>query len=110
LLGARLAVASGVLPVEQSPQALAAVRSKAETYDAWRLAATAHATALAGSAILALMLAEGAMSAEDVFSASQIDEAYQAGRWGEDGEAIERAEGLKAELIATGRFIAALSA
>lgn len=103
---APLAVACGVMPVEQSPQALAALRRAVETYDPWRLTALQMVTVAAGSLVLALALVEGRLDADAVFAASQVDELYQAELWGEDWEAAERRERLRGDIAAAARFLA----
>jgi chaperone required for assembly of F1-ATPase len=49
-------------------------------------------TSLTGSLMIALMAANGALSAEAAWRAAHVDEDFQIGRWGEDDEAnIRRA-------------------
>ena len=50
-------------------------------------------------------MTSGRLGAEEAWAASTIDEAYQAERWGEDGEAGEAREVLRSELLAADRFI-----
>ncbi|HEY8580881.1 MAG TPA: ATPase, partial [Beijerinckiaceae bacterium] len=47
-------------------------------------------TTLTGSAILALAVAHGAMTAGEAWSAAHVDEDFQARAWGEDAEARAR--------------------
>ena len=54
------------------------------------MAGLAHATALFGSAVLALALHRGELDAEAAFELSRLDEAFQQARWGVDEEAAER--------------------
>ena len=109
-LKAEFSVTKGLFPIGQPPEAIRAVRATAESLDAWRLTALAHATALAGSAVIALMLLEGEIDGETAFRLSTVDETHQAERWGADEEASERLARLREEMIAAGRFIAALAA
>jgi chaperone required for assembly of F1-ATPase len=101
---ARLAVARGVMPVEQPPEALTALRRAVEAYDQWRLTALQMATAATGSLVLALALMEGRLDASGAFAASQLDELFQAELWGEDWEAVERRDRLLADVTAAARF------
>lgn len=97
-LGARLALAEGVMFVAQSDEALAALASATRDWvgqghaAAFRLAALYEMTTLTGSLTLALALAHGAMTLEDVWAAAHVDEDYQMRAWGEDAEALKRRE------------------
>lgn len=102
--GAVLAVTSGVIPVAQPAEALAALRQQVDLQDDWRLTALQSATAASGSLVLALALLEKRLSAEQVFFASQLDEFYQAELWGEDEEAEGRRERLRRDIAATDEF------
>ena len=107
-LGAHLPAVTGILPAATAPAALAALKDRAESYDDWRLAVLGHATAATTSAVLAFMLCEGALSGEDIFDASRVDETFQAEHWGEDSEAVSRAAVLKGELVACAQIVTAL--
>jgi len=105
-LAAPLAVTVGVMAVEQPPSALAALAERLESYDVWRLAAIQSACAAAGSLVLALALGEGRLGADEVFRLSQLDELYQAEKWGEDYEAIDRRAELERDIQAAARLLA----
>jgi len=109
-LDAHFVAATGVLPVDQDPVALQRVMAKAGEQDDLRLTALAHATAVTGSAILGLALLEGEIDGGQAFALSSVDEAYQAGQWGEDAEAAARLALLKTELVAVERMLRALDA
>jgi len=47
-------------------------------------------TSLAGSLLLALMMAEGALTPAAGWRAAHVDEDFQIARWGEDDEAKRR--------------------
>lgn len=89
--------AVGVLHRAQPTAALERVARIAVAMDDFSLAGLSMATGLFGSAILALALARGRLSGADAFAASQLDEAFQAERWGEDAEAARRAAALAAD-------------
>ena len=107
--GARLRVTRGVVAVEQPPDSLAAIRAAAAACDPWRLAALATLAGIYGSAVLALAVLAGRLSAAEGFAASRVDEAHQARQWGEDAEAARRAEALGREAEAAVRFAALAS-
>ena len=109
-LGARLIAVTGVVPVDQDAMALQAFFSHAETLDNWKLTATAHATAVCGSAILGCALQIGEIDGDQAFALSTLDEAFQTAQWGEDEDAAERSRLLREELVTVDRWLRALSA
>jgi chaperone required for assembly of F1-ATPase len=106
--GAHLITGRGIVPVCQSPAALAAIASRLSDLDA--LALTAHhvMTTLTGSAVLALAHARGRLTAEQAWAAAHIDEDWQIGQWGEDAEAQARRARRWAEMQAASRLLALL--
>lgn len=107
-LGLRLVPVEGVVAAPQPEASLAAARRAALALDDLRLTALAHATALLGSAVLALALLHGRLDAEGAFALSRLDEVWQAERWGEDAEAAARARLLAADLAAVEAVLKAL--
>ena len=64
-----------------------------DSFDHLRLAALEAAVTAAGSLIIGLALAEGRLDAAAASRVSQLDESFQAERWGEDPESMRsRAE------------------
>ena len=104
--GARLATTHGVSHVAQDEAAIAALSRSLQAADPWTLVGIHAATTITGSLILALAILENRLSHTDAFAVSQIDEAFQAEKWGSDAEAETRARRLAAELEATSRFMA----
>lgn len=109
-LGAQFRLAIGVMPVAQSPDALARVAAALHPYDAFRLTALHVITTLTGSALLALAHARGRLSLDDAWLAAHVDENYQLAHWGDDFEAAERRKARRAEFEAASRFLGALDA
>jgi chaperone required for assembly of F1-ATPase len=107
-LGARLTVAEGVGHVDQSLEALAALREALSGYDAFTLAGLHVIASITGSLVLALAVTEGAASGAEAFHLSRIDEIHQAEKWGEDAEAAKRAAALAQELHKAVELIAAV--
>jgi chaperone required for assembly of F1-ATPase len=107
-LGVRLAKIIGILPQTQPPAALAALETAAHALDDFRLTGLAHGAGLSSSAIIAFAIERGTVSAEDAFAAATLEEHYQLEVWGEDREARERLDRLKAEFQALETFFAAL--
>ena len=104
-LGARLIRAEGVMPVEQSRQALDRIAAQVAPFDALALACLHVMTTLTGSALLALAHAKGRLSAEEAWAAAHIDEDWQISQWGEDAEAAHRRAARWAEMQAASRFL-----
>lgn len=96
--GAHMTVAEGIGHVDQSPDALGAVRRALEGFDPFTLAASHVIASITGSVVLALAVADGFVLGAAAFQLSRIDEIYQAEKWGEDAEAHKRATALAHEL------------
>ncbi|KCZ48855.1 ATP12 family chaperone protein [Hyphomonas pacifica] len=77
----------GIIASPQPDASLEAARSYALSLDDFALTGLVYACGLYGSAVLALAVLEGELSATDAFEISRIDEAWQAAQWGEDDEA-----------------------
>ena len=88
-LDARFVQIEGVVFTAQPPQAIDAARAHIPS-DAWRLAAVSSITTLTGSALLALMLARGAITPDAAWEAAHLDEDWQMSQWGRDEVALER--------------------
>jgi chaperone required for assembly of F1-ATPase len=102
--GARLLLAAGVVHVAQSGEALAAV-SQLIPADDWRLGAVHAVTTLMGSALLALALAHGRLSAEEAWVSANVDEDWNLAQWGDDAIARERRTAREAELQAAAKIL-----
>ena len=57
-------------------------------------------TTLTGSALIALAVADAALSAEDAWRAAHVDELHQERVWGADAAATARREGRRREFEA----------
>jgi chaperone required for assembly of F1-ATPase len=88
VLDARFVLAAGVVPVPQNETALAAIDRAVAPFDALELAALSTVTTLTGSAVIALALARGRLSAEEAWTAAYVDEDWQMSQWGRDEAAI----------------------
>lgn len=90
-LGARFALAEGVMFTEQPAEILAAVTRRVAQLPAPLALAGAHnVMTLTGSTILTLAFADGHIDAEATWAAAHLDEDYQIEIWGQDEEAAER--------------------
>lgn len=113
--GARFILAEGVMFQQQPEEALAALARAVDRHAqgsdaALRIAALHSMTTLLGSALLALMVADGARSAEEAWAAAHVDEDYQMKLWGADDEALAKRAQRFVDMKAAADLWAALSA
>jgi chaperone required for assembly of F1-ATPase len=98
-LGARFKPGEGIIHVAQPDAALAAARAVIPD-EPWQLGALHVVTTLTGSALLALAMLRGRLSAEEAWIAAHVDEDWNMQQWGRDEMAIERRAFRFAELKA----------
>lgn len=98
-LGADFKIGEGVVYVAQPEVALAAARA-AIPDDPWRLGAVHAVTTLTGSALIALALARGALTADAAWQAAHVDEDWNMAQWGRDEMALQRRDFRHAEFQA----------
>jgi chaperone required for assembly of F1-ATPase len=108
-LGVRLRVGAGLMPIAQPRDAVEAIAAQLASRDCFALTALHCITSLTGSAVLALAVAHGHVTAEAAWTAAHVDEAYQSGQWGEDAEAARRLARRRGEMLAASRFLALLA-
>jgi chaperone required for assembly of F1-ATPase len=99
-LGAHFHVVQGITHVAQDAASLSAIDRALAGYDAFRLAAIHTITTITGSAIIALAVARGRLSAAEAWTATSVDDDWQTERWGEDSEAAARRAQRRRELDA----------
>lgn len=104
VLGAHFVLAAGVMFVEQPEEALVATKA-AIPADAWRLGAVSSITTLTGSALLALAMLRGRLSAEAAWAAAHVDEDWNMEFWGRDERALERRAYRFAEVLAAAEVL-----
>ena len=96
--GARFILAEGVMFAAQPDHAISAFSGAVEKIAglkdaALRIAALHSMTTLTGSALIAIMIAHGGLTAEEAWTAAHVDEDWQMRLWGADEEALaKRAE------------------
>jgi chaperone required for assembly of F1-ATPase len=106
-LGARFVLVEGMVHVAQPETTLAAAR-KAIPDDPWRLGAVHSITTLTGSALIALAVARGRLSAEEAWTAAHVDEDWNMEQWGRDELAVQRRAFHLADFQAAVRMLQAL--
>lgn len=103
------ALASGVMPVAQPPATVARLAEATAARDAFALAGLSPLVTITGSLVLALALAERAIDLETAWAAAQLDEDWQAERWGEDPLAAQARAARRGDYDAAVAFLAALN-
>ena len=107
--GARFVLSGSILHVPQPEASLAGVRAAVEALDEPFALTALHAlTSLSGSALIALMVAHGATSADAAWRAAHVDEDFQIERWGVDAEAMRRRESRGRDFAAAAYALQAL--
>lgn len=103
---APLRVTEGIVPIAQEARALGALRAAVMAQADFPLAGLHGLVSASGSLVIGLAVIEGRLSAAAAWEASQIDEAFQAERWGEDADGVEQRAGLRADMEHAAGFIA----
>jgi chaperone required for assembly of F1-ATPase len=101
----RFTVANGLTFVSQPEAAVIRLRTAVAAHSDFALSALYNLTHIAGSLVIALAVAEKRLDAEAAYRAAQLDELYQAERWGDDPLAVERREGVRKDIEASARFL-----
>jgi chaperone required for assembly of F1-ATPase len=104
-LGVDFKSAHGILHVAQDAAAIAAVEVHVATLDDFKLTVAHNLTTLTGSALIALMLVAGAISADEGWKAAHVDEDFQIAQWGEDSEATRRRTNRRIDYDASLQFL-----
>jgi chaperone required for assembly of F1-ATPase len=102
--GARFVVTEGVGFVAQPAPAVAAVHA-AVPRDPWRLGAMHAVMTLTGSALIAVALAERALTPDAAWTAAHVDEDWNIEQWGSDPLAVERRAARLAEMQAAAKVL-----
>jgi chaperone required for assembly of F1-ATPase len=102
---AKLIVTTGVMPVQQQPQTLAALARAVAAQGPSALAALGVAVPALGSLVLGLALAAGRLAAGEACELACLDELFEAGLWGEDSDALARRRAIGEDVAVAGRFL-----
>ena len=100
-----LQATTGIVAIAQSPASLARFEQVVSAIEPWRLTALASLTGSTGSLVIALAVFERHLTPEQAVMAAQLDELYQAERWGEDAEAQQRRQALARDIADAARFL-----
>lgn len=108
-LGLDFTPTEGIVHRAQPGPTLRRVGDLAEALDDFQLSGLVFATALYGSAILALAVQRERLTAEDAYELARLDEAFQEEKWGLDEEAAARAEHHRGDARMIGGWFQALA-
>jgi len=100
----------GIGHVEQPDCAMTALEQAISRCSDLELAALHAAATLTGSAVIAFALAAGHSDAAEAFKAAELDETYQAQRWGTDEEAERQSRRKLDELVVIAKLLASMPA
>jgi chaperone required for assembly of F1-ATPase len=100
VLGARLVIQGGIVPVEQPKPSIAAIATHVGSFSPWQLAPLHVVTTISGSAVIALAVASAQLSADGAWDAATVDERWQIEHWGQDDEAAARMANRRREMNA----------
>ncbi|MEG3180861.1 ATP12 family chaperone protein [Sphingomonas sp. LT1P40] len=103
--GAPLNIATGIVHVAQPPESLAALGNAIAARTPLELAALSPVVTITGSLIAALALLERAATADDIWSAVNLDEDWQVEHWGEDDLARQARAARRADFDAAVRLL-----
>jgi chaperone required for assembly of F1-ATPase len=98
----------GILHHPQPAATVARLGGPVAALDPFRLAALAPLVTISGSLVIALALAEGAITPDQAWAASSLDEAWHAEKWGEDSLAAAALEARRREFEAAHTFLTLL--
>ncbi|WP_022720692.1 ATP12 family chaperone protein [Rhodopseudomonas sp. B29] len=108
VLGAHFILSEGVIHVGQPEPAIEAARAALPS-DPWAIGAFHVVTTLTGSAVLALALLHGHLSADAVWAAAHVDEDWNIEQWGLDEEVASQRSARRAEFDAVAQVLAAVA-
>ena len=107
-LGVALHAAEGIVHRAQPAESLSRVKALALELDDFALTGLATVVPLFGSAVLGLAMQRGALSADEAFEISRLEERFQQEHWGQDAEAAERVAARRDEAVLLQRWFEAL--
>ena len=101
-------ITSGIVHVAQSPETIKRIGTAVAAYDDFHRTALSPLVTIGGSLVVALMLAEEAITPDDAFDACHLDELWQAELWGEDWMATDARAARRADFLSAAQFLSLL--
>jgi chaperone required for assembly of F1-ATPase len=106
--GIACAVTAGIVHKPQPPETVERLAAAVHARDPFELAGLSPLVTVSGSLIIALAVAEGAISLGPAWAAASLDEQWQIEQWGEDAEAVHALANRRADFEAAARFLSLL--
>ena len=103
--GTTLLVTRGVIPIQQCPEQIAALKQLVAVHDIYALSALHTLVSISGSLVIGLAVSSGHLDPTAAWVASRIDYEFQAKQWGADSEATADAIGTRSDFEAAARFL-----
>jgi len=100
-----LHVVTGIIHQPQSEAAVQQLARAVASRGAFELAGLSPLVTVSGSLVIALALAEGAISFEEAWAAASLDEQWQLEQWGDDADASAALEARRKDFEAGARFL-----
>ena len=98
-------IVEGIMPQPQPPETVARLKAAVASRGTFELAAMAKLAHLSGSLVATLALIEVAGTADQLWTASCLDEIWQEDLWGEDYFATKNRNDREREFIQAARFL-----
>ena len=103
--GAALAITTGIMPLEQPPETILALRAVLADLDSFHLVAIHSVASATGSLVIALALLAGRLGAGETFRAGALDDLWSLEVWGDDAEARRRLDVRQTDIREAARFL-----
>ena len=103
--GASLQVTNAITHAQQLPEDLQKIEAVLEEKSAYDLTAIHIMTSLTGSAVLAIAVEAGFITADAAFTAANIEEDWNISHWGQDNEAKMLRQDRQQQFRAVARFL-----
>lgn len=97
-------VTHGIIPVAQPAETLERLGAAVAALDPFTLAGLSTLVTLSGSLVCGLAIVEGGHDADAIWTAAEIDEAWEVEQWGEDAEAAARSARRRQEFAMAQAF------
>lgn len=106
--GVEFIITQGILPVDQPPATVAALRAATFALDPWRMTGLTPLVTIGGSLVAGLACIEQAFNPDHLWDAVSLDQLYQERRWGADAEAQAQRAAHKRDWDNAVRFLGVL--
>lgn len=106
--GVEFELVQGIMHRPQPPATVARLRAALDELDDFALTAMQPLVTISGSLVIALAVLEAAIDEDEAWEAGQLDELYQAEKWGEDDLAAKSRASRRDAFAAARRFLTLL--